>query len=467
MAYPINDVIVVLPGTMGSTLAQHGRSVWAPSPGSLVTALRSSFQSLKTLRLPEGIGDAHPGDGVTAEALMPDVRLPLGLWTFDIGYGRLLTFLTDTFDVNTNPAVGPRNLVTFPYDWRLSNRYNGEKLRDAAEAALAEWRSQGGDCLDARLVFICHSMGGLVARWYIDHLDGSAHTRALITVGTPHRGALNAVDQLVNGVRKGVGPFKVTLTEVARSLPSLYELLPEYACIEHGDGLVKTTEIALPSVDSRMVSDAMSFHTQIDADRLACATRYELHPIGGYDQETFTTARIEGSKVICLPTIGGAEERGDATVPRLSFAPPDVKPSAAMLHYAADNHAGLVHNQAVFDQIEGILTATEVVHRGPSQRLSVEVPEILDPGEALVVRARVTNGEAPIEVVVADESASPIGPPERLLPTADGLQAAPDLPGPGVYRVTVRGAGAAGVQVSPITTVILAWPPETELGPLE
>jgi hypothetical protein len=211
----------------------------------------------------------------------------------------------------------------------------------------------------------------------------------------------------------------------------------------------------------------MTFHTQIDTARLTRKDLYELHPIGGYEQPTATTARIDGTRAICLTTIKDKNENGDATVPRLSFTPPDVKPSSAISHYAADNHAGLVHNQAVFDQIEGILTATDIVHRARPLHLAVEVPEILDPGEALTVRARVVKGDAPIEVVITDETGKPTGPPERLLPDTNGLQATPELPGPGVYQVTIRGAGAAGVAISPITTIVLAWPTEAQLGPLE
>jgi hypothetical protein len=40
-------------------------------------------------------------------------------------------------------------------------------------------------------------------------------------------------------------------------------------------------------------------------------------------------------------------------------------------------------------------------------------------------------------------------------------------PGPGVYRVTVRGVPPTGVQVSPLTSVVLVWPTEAELGPLD
>jgi hypothetical protein len=317
------------------------------------------------------------------------------------------------------------------------------------------------------VIFICHSMGGLVARWYVDRLGGAEHTKAIITLGTPHRGALNALDQLVNGVRKGVGPFKITLTDLARSLPSIYQLLPEYACIDQSGALRKTTEIPLPELDAGMAIDAMEFHIQIDTARHASAPLYDLHPIGGYEQSTATTARLDGSTVVPVPTIDGNDERGDATVPRLSFTPPDLPPSTPGAHYAADNHGGLVGNQAVFNQIEGILTASEVVHRGPERRLSVDVPEVLDPGEPLVVRAELVQGDMPLEVIVADERGVALGPPDRLRPGDGRLRTTPELPGPGVYQVTVRGAGRAGPQVSPITTVVLAWPSEEELGPLE
>jgi hypothetical protein len=215
-----------------------------------------------------------------------------------------------------------------------------------------------------------------------------------------------------------------------------------------------------------MVGDAMEFHTQIDTSRRASAGQYDLHPIGGYEQPTATTARLDGSNVVRVPTIDGNDERGDATVPRLSFTPPDLPPSTPGAHYAAEKHGGLVGNQSVFNQIEGILTASEVVHRGPERRLSVDVPEVLDPGEPLAVRAELVQGDLPLEVVVADERGVALGPPERLLPADGTLLATPELPGPGVYQVTVKGAGRAGPQVSPITTVVLAWPSEQELGPL-
>ena len=71
------------------------------------------------------------------------------------------------------------------------------------EPALERWRAQGGPYADAQVVFVCHSMGGLIARWYIEQCGGAEITRKLITLGTPYRGAARALDQLVNGAHHG------------------------------------------------------------------------------------------------------------------------------------------------------------------------------------------------------------------------------------------------------------------------
>ncbi|WP_222598301.1 esterase/lipase family protein [Lentzea tibetensis] len=97
-----------------------------------------------------------------------------------------------------------------PHGWRLSNRYHGEPLVKILEQQQ-----------DKKLY---HSMGGLVARWYVEKCGGAERTRKLITFGTPYRGAATAVARLVNGVRRKIGPLTVALTEFARSMPSLHQV---------------------------------------------------------------------------------------------------------------------------------------------------------------------------------------------------------------------------------------------------
>jgi pimeloyl-ACP methyl ester carboxylesterase len=196
----MGDVVVLLPGILGSVLERDGKEVWAPTPGAALRALWSLGRSLTGLRLDSDPLDVDDVDGVVATRLMPDVHIIPGLWGID-GYSSISAMITGTFDV-----VPGQTFIPFPYDWRRDNRVAARQL---AAVALPALRRQRQDNPDAKLVLIGHSMGGLVARYFLECLDGWKDTRMLITFGTPYRGSLNAVGFLANGFEKKVGPFKV------------------------------------------------------------------------------------------------------------------------------------------------------------------------------------------------------------------------------------------------------------------
>ena len=64
--------------------------------------------------------------------------------------------------------------------------------------------------------------GGLVARYYLELLGGWQSCRALITLGTPFRGAVDALHSLANGYRMA----GVTLTNVLRTCPGSTSCCP-------------------------------------------------------------------------------------------------------------------------------------------------------------------------------------------------------------------------------------------------
>ncbi len=458
----IQDLVVVLPGIMGSTLAKNGKPVWSPSAGSVLTAIRTFGKSIRELTLPKDIGDDHPGDKVTAEGLMPDIHVLPGIWSANIGYGVLMDWLRSRFHCiepsSDDPSRIP-NLLPVPYDWRLSNRYNGRQLKKTVEPALERWRAQGGPFADARIIFVCHSMGGLVARWYIEKEGGAAITRKLVTMGTPYRGALNALDQLVNGVRKGIGPLKIDLSGFARSLPALYQLLPEYACIESPGGLLKTTQISAPELDPKMVSDAMKFHDDLDeaADKNT-GHAYDVHPILGFRQPTFATAKIAGDGVEPVATINGNDEGGDATVPRFAATPKNMTPTSPAIHFVPDQHGSLQSNQAILDQLEGILTSRPVVYRAASQyQLGVSIEPIVLAGEPMPVEATVAGG-ARVGLVarVNDERGNEVAA-SSLTRSGGVYRVSLDALPPGAYCVTVGGVEQNSSQVAPVTATVLVW----------
>ncbi|PXX59808.1 lecithin:cholesterol acyltransferase [Nocardia tenerifensis] len=296
---------------MGSTLQQNGRLVWSPSAGATLRAIRTFGDNIHRLRLPVGIGDEHPTDGVEAVALMPDLHVIPGLWTPMRGYDGLLKRLERLRLAGEVGVIRP-----FPYDWRLSNRYNARRLAAVIGDELPRWRNSHPARAEARVVLVCHSMGGLVARWYLEKCGGAEVSRKLVTLGTPFRGAARAVEQLSNGAHKGLGRLSVDLTEFARSLPALHQLLPDYACIEHANGLHRIDEIAVPNIDTAMLTDARHFHTDLaDAEMRRPAALDMTHAIVGTRQPTATSLRLGVDGIEELDTIDGSNEYGDGTVP--------------------------------------------------------------------------------------------------------------------------------------------------------
>jgi pimeloyl-ACP methyl ester carboxylesterase len=469
----IHDLVVVLPGILGSTLARDGALLWAPSAGAVWQAIATFGASLQSLTLPAHIGDGHPGDGVEPVALMPDLHLLPGLWTATIGYERLLAWLTRRFTLEppdpTDPSR-PANLLPFAYDWRLSNRFNARRLKAAVEPALDRWRARGGPAKDARLILIGHSMGGLVARWYVEREGGGALTRKLITIGTPHRGAVAAVAQLVNGVEKGVGPLRLDLTRFVRSLPSAHQLLPQYACLETAHGLEPITGRALPGVDPVLLADGAAFHADLDAGpapaagSLASAAAYDLHPIVGTRQPTPTTARLEGERIVTSEAIDGAFEGGDGTVPRLSAAPKALRPDDPRLRYAADQHGGLHSHPAVLEELEGVLTARPVVHRGArGGEIGMRTEPLLPLGRPLVVWALVAASEPLGLLAELVDEAGQVVERRKLRVEGAGQGCALQPPGPGAWQVRVGPAGdgsGPGALVRPVSAVTLVCPAE-------
>lgn len=458
---PATDLVVVLPGIMGSTLTQNGKPVWAPSAGSVLRAIRTFGTSITALQLPDDLGDEHPGDNVQATALMPDLHLLPGIWTPVKGYDRLLARLRALgYHPSSGKDAPPANLLPLPYDWRLSNRYNARALAGTIEDALERLQSRGGPYADAKVVFVCHSMGGLVARWYIEHCGGASITRKLITLGTPYRGAAKALDQLLNGVHPGIGRLGIDLTDFARSLPSIHQLLPEYACIQRSstEPLLKTTETSLPDLSSTRLADAMRFHTDLfAAEKARPASGPMTHAILGIGHNTPTTLRLTDKGAELLDTLGPDNHYGDGTVPLVAAARPDVLMDSNQLRRVPDKHGNLQRNPAALDELEGILTAKSISVRNPHQITpNVDTPDLVLASQALSVDITLpSDTHHPVLITLTDENEHPLD--TRMPPLTRGhITTAFDGLPPGAYHVVVTGPDATS-PLAPITSTTLVW----------
>lgn len=353
------DIIVLLPGLMGSILTQvkNGKKedLWEPSLGAALSAMFAGSDRYEKLYLKEDPLDRDIlDDGIIASRVMPDVHLIPAFWKID-GYTKISKYIQDNFDVTRN-----ENFYEFPYDWRRDNRVSARQLGVSIQTWLKKWREKKSENKDAKVILIGHSMGGIVARHYLEVRNGWEHTKALITFGTPYRGSLNAVDVLVNGSRKG--PLKLkAMTELARSTTSVYQLLPIYPCYDAGDGkLVRITEANVPMIDSARAKAARAFHDEIKTavdGHLSIPEYKEFHirPIVGIEQPTNLSARKNGNGVEVLQTYKGQDHSGDGTVPRVSATPFELSDEKAEI-YAGTKHGTLQNTDDCLRQLHGILT---------------------------------------------------------------------------------------------------------------
>jgi hypothetical protein len=462
---PCRDVVVVVPGIMGSALALDGSPVWSLSGRALLRGLRTFGRSITRLQLPADIGDDHPGDGIEPVGVMRDLHVLPGIWHPIDGYAGLLHWLEQSFTLTrydaTRPAE-PANLVAFAYDWRLSNRYNAQRLKDTVEPVLERWRAaphcwagQGDDVPE--LVFLCHSMGGLLTRYYLEMLGGAKLTRRLLTMGTPYRGAASSLLQLVNGVQRGIGPLHLDLTAFARSCPSTHQLLPGYDSVGTGDQLRHHRELTLAGPDPSLLADAERFHAEIAR---AVAARggtppYRIRVVHGLRQPTPTTVTVEGDGLAPVDSIRGGDEGGDGTVPRLSGHPPEMAGDDDALRGHSEQHGSLQINAAVRVTIWEWLTGKGRFHRGPVgvDEIGVEHPDLLARGEPLVLDVVAASDTLLVRTTLT--SLDPARSEEWTLRNLGSGRYRTSIDGlaPGLHRLST----AAATGRLPVTSSVLVW----------
>jgi hypothetical protein len=451
---PMRDVVVLLPGITGSVLRKGGRDVWAVSAPAALGALASLGRGIQALALPAD-APADADDGVTASRLMPDVHLVPGLWRID-GYSRLVETIKRTFDLRSG-----QNLFEFAYDWRRDNRVAAHRLARASHHWLRTWRERSGND-HAKLILVAHSMGGLVARYFLEPLNGWTSTRMLVTFGTPYRGSLNALDFIANGMRKKLGPVTLLeLTDLLRSFDSVYQLLPIYPCLDSGAGpLVRVTEAAgVPGLDAGRAAAALRFHNEIgeavrahEQEQAYLDGRYSIQPIVGTFQPTSQSAQLRGGRLTILRTYAGEDQDGDGTVPRVSATPLELSGQRRET-YVATRHASLQNGESTLVQLAGLLADMDLdltAYYGLNIRLSLDVDDAFATGEPVTVRAKAEDEAVALTAVVVNTLTGELSEQARLRPTTDGWCSAELHPlAEGTYRVTVAGKGA----VDPVSDV--------------
>jgi hypothetical protein len=452
----LNDMVVLLPGITGSVLQKDGKDVWAVSGQAAWAWLRSLGDSLQDLVLE---GD-DPG-GIVAARVMPDAHVVPGLVKID-GYSATAKMVTDTFDVVPGSIweARPSNFIEFPYDWRLDNRVSARQLGELVSDRLPRWREYSGNS-SARVIFLAHSMGGLVVRYFLEVLEGWRDCRALVTFGTPYRGSLNALNFLANGYKK----LFMDLSEVMRSFPSMYQLLPIYPALRVGEDYVRVAEAGtVPGVELARAQDALAFHREIEAkvnehrkDSDYLERGYVIVPVVGTRQPTLQSAVLADGRVTAdlrLPDwIDQLLADGDGTVPRASAIPIELS-NAYRDSFVSERHGSLQRNLSVLDDVRGRLEQMQIRGldeiRAPEESpaaaerpaIALDLADLYVAGEPVTLRAQLVNVQrspgllqARIEPAGAP-SAAPV-PARDFTEAQDGWTLEAEWLPPGLYRAEV------------------------------
>lgn len=252
--------LIFVPGVMASRLVDTSSSPTGLGTGAVsdlwidpTKALGDPFNDLDKLALSSS-GESDPGiravDAIRNLAFLVDIQGPfLRFLREDLDYREYLPapsrgqWFSSLQRYNRNPGrfsededpdydsfAQQPELFVFPYDWRLDNAENAERLGKYVDLIM----KQMPDVEDVDIV--AHSMGGLVSRRYI--LENPGKVNRLITIATPFLGAPKAIYTMYSGDLDDWGLNFVTpfdkAKRLSRHMPALHQLMPNKGYFDLG-----------------------------------------------------------------------------------------------------------------------------------------------------------------------------------------------------------------------------------------
>ncbi|MEM7177943.1 MAG: hypothetical protein AAF503_09570 [Pseudomonadota bacterium] len=270
--------LITIPGTLGSRLVdgETGTIVWGGGSRGL-SADPDDKDEARLIALPllaEGQPFSEHRDSVRAAGVLDSARadllgLPIDLEVYGgvrrtLGFGGFLVdrgatpenaeeFAELERDWSGDPdyaslaAIDPTTAFRFDYDWRRDLVTLAQEFHHFIQqrrSFVAEQRSRitGRKVDPDEIVFdlLAHSMGGLIARYYLMYgpadladdgalppitWEGAKYFSRVIIVATPNAGSILAMDNLING--KELGPFQpVYSAPLLATHASTWQLMP-------------------------------------------------------------------------------------------------------------------------------------------------------------------------------------------------------------------------------------------------
>jgi pimeloyl-ACP methyl ester carboxylesterase len=298
-------------------------------------------------------------------------------------------------------GLGSDHYMEFAYDWRRPISMSARCLAVKIDKRLGDLKARTGN--RPKVIIVAHSMGGLVARHYLEHHGPAADDCAwVMSLGTPYLGAVKALHLLVNG------PFNLSryfprLADRANRIPAFYQLLPKYRCV--------TDERSDPSAGPQSAADLAARISGLDGDKVRRAWQYlddmdtksiftnRLVPVAGRGQPTYQQAILCSSGALKVSKrhdrLAFGTHGGDGTVPLAS-----AKPTGCVVVPHTQTHMGLAQSSTMINKLMTAVLAMRDgrIEDGPSSMTEDRRPTTDDDGFSVEVADYYGSDEGPVVI---------------------------------------------------------------------
>ncbi len=422
---PYRNPVIVIPGLLGSKLVDHdtGEMVWGTfglgqvDPNTPTGARQFALPMEKGKKLEELRDNVKPA-GALDRVVINFLGIPLELNAY---YNILQTLGVGGYRDEELGLAGAVDYgedhytcFQFAYDWRRdiveSARQLDHFIKTRAQYVQKETEKRFGvKMVKVKFDLVAHSMGGLVARYYLRYgaadlpedgslpkltWAGAEYVDHLVIIGTPNAGAMTSLEDLIHGASVD-SLFPRYSAAVLSTMPAMYELLPRgrHAPLLRADGEPVTDlfdpelwkshqwgladpeqdpflKLLLPEVESREQRLEIALDHQAKALRRARQftsaldlpakppNSLKLLLIAGDAEETKMTAQINPGRGIKIIKNGP----GDGTVLRSSALMDERKADNlnhrlispiywSQVHFIFSDHLGLTKTPAFTDNV--------------------------------------------------------------------------------------------------------------------
>ena len=253
---PNRNPVIVIPGLLGSKLIDldTGDRVWGTfglgqvDPNTPTGARQFSLPMAKGKKLSELRDHVEP-DGALDRIVVNFLGIPLELNAY---YNILQTLGVGGYRDEELGMAGAVDYgkdhytcFQFAYDWRRDIVESAKELdhfiKTRAQYVQKETEKRfGKKMVKVKFDLVAHSMGGLVARYYLRYgaadlpedgslpkltWAGAEYVEHLVIIGTPNAGSMDSLEDMIHGASID-SLFPHYPASVLSTMPSMYELLP-------------------------------------------------------------------------------------------------------------------------------------------------------------------------------------------------------------------------------------------------